>query len=67
MTDLRPASPDPDQPNAMDADFAVRRAQRDAASDARALDRRLAEVDIHQREARFMLERAGMLTRRQRR
>jgi hypothetical protein len=56
--------PTPDEPTALEADLAVRRAQRDAASLARALGDRLHEVDIHQREARFVLERAGKLSRR---
>jgi hypothetical protein len=60
----RPDQPTPDRTSAMDAEFAVRRARRDAAGHARQLDDRLAEVDIHQREARFVLERAGMLARR---
>jgi hypothetical protein len=54
----------PEDPTAMDAEFSVRRAQRDAATDAREMTDRLNEVDIHQREARFVLERAGMLLRR---
>jgi hypothetical protein len=61
MTEHRPAF---DQANAMDAELAVRRAERDADARARTLADRLADVDIHQREARYVLERAGMLTRR---
>jgi hypothetical protein len=61
MTDPRFTS---DELTALDADLAVRRAHRDAASLARALGDRLHEVDIHQREARFVLERAGKLSRR---
>jgi hypothetical protein len=60
----RPDQRAPGDPSAMDAEFAVRRARRDAAAGARRLGDRLTEVDIHQREARFVLERAGMLARR---
>ena len=56
--------PDPD--NAMEAKIAVRKAGRDATERTGRLADRLAEIDIHQREARFLLERAGMLTRRPR-
>jgi hypothetical protein len=52
--------PPPHPPTAIDPDAAVRRVQHDAASLARRLN---AEVDIHQREARFVLERAGKLSR----
>jgi hypothetical protein len=50
--------------NAMEARLALRKAQRDADGDAGRLRDRLADVEIHQREARFLLERAGLLTRR---
>jgi hypothetical protein len=53
--------PDPD--DAAEAKIAVRKAGRDAAERAGRLADRLAEIDIHQREARYLLERAGMLTR----
>jgi hypothetical protein len=53
--------PDPD--NALEAHIAVRKAGRHATEDAGRLADRLAQVDIHQREARYLLERAGMLTR----
>ena len=48
----------------VEAELARRRAEHEATTHAKRLDRRLAEVDIHQREARHILERAGMLTRR---
>jgi hypothetical protein len=48
----------------MEADLAVRKAGRDASSQASELADRLAKVDLHQREARYLLERAGMLERR---
>jgi hypothetical protein len=54
--------PDPD--NASEAKIAVRKAGRDATEHASRLADRLAEVDLHQREARYLLERAGMLERR---
>ena len=53
--------PDPD--NAMEAKIAVRKAGRHATEGAARLADRLAQIDIHQREARYLLERAGMLTR----
>jgi hypothetical protein len=56
--------PDPD--DALEAHIAVRKAGRDATEHAARLADRLAEIDIHQREARYLLERAGMLTRRPR-
>ena len=56
--------PDPD--NATEAHIAVRKAGREATEDAGRLADRLAEIDVHQREARYLLERAGMLTRRPR-
>jgi hypothetical protein len=58
----RSAAPDP--ANRMEAGLAVRKADREAASHAGDLANRLAEVDLHQREARYLLERAGMLERR---
>ena len=39
-------------------------ADREASSQAGELAGRLAEIDLHQREARYLLERAGMLERR---
>ena len=54
----------PDPANRMEADLAVRKAGRDANSQASELADRLAEVDLHQRESRYLLERAGMLERR---
>jgi hypothetical protein len=53
-----------DEPaNRMEAELATRKAGRAAAREADALADRLAEVDLHQREARFLLGRAGLLTR----
>jgi hypothetical protein len=60
MTEPRPTHHE----NAMEARLAVRRAEREAHTDADELVERLADVEIHQREARYLLERAGMLTRR---
>jgi hypothetical protein len=60
MTDRRPSPDD----NAMEAGLAVRKADRDAHTQVDRLVDRLADVEIHQREARYLLERAGMLTRR---
>jgi hypothetical protein len=57
----------PDPANRMEANLSVRKAGRDAMSHASDLADRLAEVDLHQREARYLLERAGMLERRRRR
>jgi hypothetical protein len=57
----------PDHPNGMEAELAVRKAGREASSQADGLAERLVEVDIHAREARYLLERAGMLERRRRR
>jgi hypothetical protein len=48
----------------MEARLALRKAQRDADGDAGRMRDRLADVEIHQREARYLLERAGLLTRR---
>jgi hypothetical protein len=58
--------PLPDHANAMEADLAVRKAHRHATANASQLADRLDEIDVHQREARFLLERAGLLTRRPR-
>jgi hypothetical protein len=63
MTDPRPAHDD----NALEARLALRKAQREAAGRAGELRERLTDVEVHQREARYLLERAGMLTRRARR
>jgi hypothetical protein len=57
----------PDHPNGMEAELAVRKADREASSQADGLADRLVEVDIHAREARYLLERAGMLERRRQR
>jgi len=57
----------PDPANPMEASLAVRKADREATSQAGDLAHRLAETDLHQREARYLLERAGMLERRRRR
>ncbi len=54
----------PDPANGMEASLAVRKADREAASQAGDLADRLTEMDLHQREARYLLERAGMLERR---
>jgi hypothetical protein len=62
MTDRRPSPDD----NAMEAGLAVRRADREAHTQVDRLVDRLADIEIHQREARYLLERAGMLTRRAR-
>ena len=43
----------------MEAELAVRKAGRTAGTEADGLANRLAEIDIHQREARYLLERAG--------
>jgi hypothetical protein len=48
----------------MEASLAVRKADREATSQAGDLADRLTEMDLHQREARYLLERAGMLERR---
>jgi hypothetical protein len=57
---------DPDQTNGLEARIAVRKADREANSHANDLADRLADIDIHQREARYLLERAGLLARRNR-
>ena len=57
-----PAAPDP--ANRMEASLAVRKADREATAQAGDLAGRLEEMDLHQREARYLLERAGMLERR---
>ena len=44
----------------------MRKADREAAMQANDLAERLVDIDIHQREARYLLERAGLLARRQR-
>ncbi len=56
----------PEPANRTEAELATRKAGRAAARDVDQLADRLAEVDLHQREARFLLARAGMLTRRER-
>jgi hypothetical protein len=60
-------NPSPDRDTRVEARIAVRKAHREAATHANDLAERLAEVDIHQREARYLLERAGQLERRERR
>jgi hypothetical protein len=55
--------PSPDNVNATEASIAMRKAHREAATDAGHLADRLSEMDIHQREARYLLERAGLLRR----
>jgi hypothetical protein len=63
MTDRRPSPED----SSLEARIALRKAARQADGDANRLRERLTDVEIHQREARYLLERAGMLTRRARR
>jgi hypothetical protein len=60
-----PGAPEP--ANRMEANLAVRKAGRDAMAHAGNMADRLAEVDLHQREARYLLERAGLFERRRRR
>jgi hypothetical protein len=57
----------PDPVNGMEAGLDVRKADREATSQAGDLADRITEMDLHQREARYLLERAGMLERRRRR
>jgi hypothetical protein len=61
---MNESSAAPDPVNGMEASLAVRKADREAASQAGDLADRLTEMDLHQREARYLLERAGMLERR---
>ena len=56
----------PEDRSALEADLATRKADREAAAHERRLANRLADVDFHQREARYLLERAGLLERRRR-
>jgi hypothetical protein len=56
--------PRPDDVNATEAHISMRKAHREATSSAERLAERLEEIDIHQREARYLLERAGLLARR---
>ena len=63
---MNESSNTPDPANRMEANLAVRKAGRDAMTQAGDMADRLAEVDLHQREARFLLGRAGLLTRRDR-
>lgn len=56
----------PDELSSLEADIATRKADREATAHERRLSDRLADVDIHQREARYLLERAGLLARRRR-
>jgi hypothetical protein len=53
-------------PSAMEARLALRKAARDADRQADQLLDRLTSIEIDQREARYLLERAGMLARRAR-
>jgi hypothetical protein len=64
---MNESSATPDPANRMEASLAVRKADREASSQAGELAGRLAEIELHQREARYLLERAGMLERRRRR
>ena len=59
-------TPSPEHANANEAHLAMRKAHREATTQAGHLADRLSEVDIHQREARYLLERAGLLRRRKR-
>jgi hypothetical protein len=61
MTEKQPPAKDT---TANDAHLAMRKAHREAMTHASRLAERLDEVDIHQREARYLLERAGLLARR---
>ncbi len=63
---MNESSSTPDPANRMEANLSVRKAGRDAMAQAGDMAERLAEVDLHQREARFLLGRAGLLTRRNR-
>jgi hypothetical protein len=51
-------------PSSMEARLALRKAAREADRQADQLVDRLTSIAIDQREARYLLERAGMLTRR---
>ena len=62
MTERRPS---PDH-SSLEARIHLHKAEREADGDARRLRDRLSDVEIHQREARYLLERAGMLTCRRR-
>jgi hypothetical protein len=55
--------PSPENANATEAAIAMRKAHREASTHAARLADRLSEVDIQQREARYLLERAGLLRR----
>jgi hypothetical protein len=55
--------PSPENLNATEASIAMRKAHREATTHAGRLADRLSEMDIHQREARYLLERAGLLRR----
>jgi hypothetical protein len=52
--------------NGMEAEIAVRKADREAAAQVDDLADRIVDIDIHQREARYLLERAGLLAKRKR-
>ena len=56
----------PSHIDSLEADLALRKLEREAETRSRGLGDRLAEVDLHQREARYVLARAGVLTRRNR-
>ena len=53
--------------SSLEASLALRKAARDADRHADQMLDRLTSVEIDQREARYLLQRAGMLTRRARR
>ena len=57
----------PDPPTAWRPSSPCARPAASAGTEADGLADRLAEIDIHQREARYLLERAGMLERRRQR
>ena len=63
MTERRPSS---ERTSSIEARIQLHKAQREADGDARRLRDRLADIEIHEREARYLLERAGLLTRRPR-
>jgi hypothetical protein len=62
MTEQPP--PSSENLNANEANLAMRKAHREANTQAGRLADRLSEIDVHQREARYLLERAGLLRRR---
>jgi hypothetical protein len=56
-----------DDASSLEARLALRKAARDADRRADQMLDRLTSVEVDQREARYLLQRAGMLTRRARR